>query len=217
MILLEYLISFICVIIAIVAHEMSHAYMSYFLGDPTPKETGRLSLNPLKHIDPIGFVCMLFFRVGWARPVRINSEYYKNRRLGMFLVAFAGPLMNFILALLGTIVYAIIVKINVNVLLNENLVYIFNYFILINMGLGMFNLIPIPPLDGSRIVGSFLTANAYNGYMKAERYGFIIVIGILFLDEIITGIFGITPLFDTVLDFLASGMITTIFKLFQII
>ena len=125
--------------------------------------------------------------------------------------------MNFILALLGTIVYAIIVKINVNVLLNENLVYIFNYFILINMGLGMFNLIPIPPLDGSRIVGSFLTANAYNGYMKAERYGFIIVIGILFLDEIITGIFGITPLFDTMLDFLASGMITTIFKLFQII
>ena len=217
MILIQYLISFICIMIAIIMHEMSHAYMSYFLGDPTPKETGRLSPNPLKHIDPIGFICMFLFGVGWAKPVMINSEYYKNRKLGMFLVALAGPLMNFILSIISTIILAIIIKINDNVLKNELIIYCFSSFIGLNIGLGLFNLIPIPPLDGSRIVGSMLTANAYNGYMKIQRYGFIIIFGILTLDRILAGMFGNETLFSTVIDFIYNGLITGVFKIFGLV
>ena len=99
--MIDYLYIIPCVLIAIIFHELAHGLVSYWLGDPTPKENGRLSLNPLRHIDPIGLLCLVIFRVGWAKPVVVNSQYYKNRRLGMFLVAMAGPLTNFIIANYG--------------------------------------------------------------------------------------------------------------------
>lgn len=210
MILIKYLIQMLCILVAMILHEMSHAYMSYFLGDPTPKETGRLSPNPLKHIDPIGFVCMLLFRVGWAKPVMINSEYYKKRKLGIFLVALAGPLMNFLLAIVTAFIYVIFVKFNID---NEIIIYTLQIFIILNIGLGTFNLIPIPPLDGSRIVGSFLSANAYNGYMKIQKYGFIIICVILSIDSLLASILGNNSLFSTIIEFLYSILVNGVYKI----
>jgi Zn-dependent protease len=215
--LLIYVLEMIMVLFAIILHEMAHAYTSFFLGDPTPKETGRLTPNPLKHIDVFGLVCMFLFRIGWAKPVRINSEYYKNRRVGIFLVALAGPLMNFILAILSLISATLLYKfgysfVTTNVL-GDLISYLLQYFAMINISLGIFNLIPIPPLDGSRIVGSFLSANAYIGYMKVERYGFYIVFGILTLDRILSMVTGNPTLFSQALEFVYRFLFEGILKL----
>ncbi len=215
--LLIYVLEMIMVLFAIILHEMAHAYMSFFLGDPTPKETGRLTPNPLKHIDIFGLICMFLFRIGWAKPVRINSEYYKNRRVGIFLVAFAGPLMNFILAILALVSATLLYKFGYYFVLENpfgNLIfYLLQYFAMINISLGIFNLIPIPPLDGSRIVGSFLSANAYIGYMKVERYGFYIIFGILALDRILSVVTGNPTLFSQALEFVFNFLFDGILKL----
>lgn len=204
-----YVLSLGFILIAIITHELGHAYMSYFLGDPTPKETGRLSPNPLKHIDIMGLIFMFLFRVGWAKPVMINSEYYKNRRLGIFLVALAGPMVN-ILWFLSTII--VMILINRYMPYNNLKILLINLgvtFSSINLGLALFNLIPIPPLDGSRIFGSFLSANAYIGYMRIERYGMYIIIGLMLLDRI----FNNPTLFTRLLEFIYFG----IYDLFQMI
>lgn len=215
--ILLYILEMVLVVFAIVLHEMAHAYMSHFLGDPTPKETGRLTPNPLKHIDIFGLICMLLFRIGWAKPVMINSEYYKNRRVGTFLVALAGPLMNFILAVISMLVAVLLVKFATGFVvgntLGEILFYLLQYFAMINISLGIFNLIPIPPLDGSRIVGSFLSANAYIGYMKVERYGFYIVFGLLLLDRLLSVISGNPTLFSQALEWVYTTLFNGIFNL----
>lgn len=94
--ILDYLYIIPAALIAIILHELAHGLVSSWLGDPTPRETGRLTLNPLKHLDPIGALCLVFFHFGWAKPVVINPSYYKNKKIGMTLVALAGPIMNFI-------------------------------------------------------------------------------------------------------------------------
>lgn len=215
--ILLYILEMVLVVFAIVLHEMAHAYMSHFLGDPTPKETGRLTPNPLKHIDIFGLICMLLFRIGWAKPVMINSEYYKNRRVGTFLVALAGPLMNFILAVISMFGAVLLFKFATGFVvgntLGEILFYLLQYFAMINISLGIFNLIPIPPLDGSRIVGSFLSANAYIGYMKVERYGFYIVFGLLLLDRLLSVISGNPTLFSQALEWVYTTLFNGIFNL----
>lgn len=175
-------------LIAIMMHELAHGYVSYILGDPTPKRQGRLSLNPAKHLDVVGTICLILFRVGWAKPVVINPDYYKNKRLGMFLVALAGPLINFILAFVSIIVVALIWKyvVNYTIVINIILNFLINLAI-INIGLGVFNLIPIPPLDGSKILGSFLKGKAYDIYMQIQEYGFIILFVILALSSMRSG------------------------------
>ena len=153
--LIEYLYIVPAALIAIMLHEIAHGLVSYWLGDPTPKRQGRLSLNPLKHLDPVGTICLILFHVGWAKPVVVNPDYYKKRKLGMALVALAGPLTNFIVAIVSMIIIGFILK-----FANSSLAIfdIINTFLLIlaiiNIGLGVFNLIPIPPLDGSKILGS---------------------------------------------------------------
>lgn len=215
--LIRYFLEMVLVLLAIICHEMAHAYMSYFLGDPTPKETGRLTPNPLKHIDIFGLICMFLFRIGWAKPVRINSEYYKNRRVGIFLVALAGPLMNFILAILALISATLLYKFGYSFVLENQfgnlILYLLQFFAMINISLGIFNLIPIPPLDGSRIVGSFLSANAYISYMKVERYGFYIIFGLLTLDNILSYVTGNPTLFSQTLEFVFSFLFDGILKL----
>lgn len=215
--ILLYILEMVLVVFAIVLHEMAHAYMSHFLGDPTPKETGRLTPNPLKHIDIFGLICMLLFRIGWAKPVMINSEYYKNRRVGTFLVALAGPLMNFILAVISMFGAVLLFKFATGFVvgntLGEILFYLLQFFAMINISLGIFNLIPIPPLDGSRIVGSFLSANAYIGYMKVERYGFYIVFGLLLLDRLLSVISGNPTLFSQALEWVYTTLFNGIFNL----
>ena len=176
--LTELLYSIPCILIALTVHEVAHGWMAYKLGDPTAKTMGRLTLNPLKHLDPIGTICMIFFHFGWAKPVPINSRYFKKPRRDMALTAAAGPIMNFILALFGVLVCRILTKIFVAFPAQSDFVYyiqyaaltLFSYFHMLNLSLGVFNLIPIPPLDGSRIFYIFLPQKWYFGVMKYEKY-----------------------------------------------
>lgn len=176
--LIQFLFVVPCVLIALTFHEFAHGYMAYKLGDPTAKNFGRLTLNPLKHLDPIGTICMIFFHFGWAKPVPINSRYFKKPRRDMALTAAAGPIMNFILAFFGMLVCRILTKIFVAFPAQSDFVYyiqyaaltLFSYFHMLNLSLGVFNLIPIPPLDGSRIFYIFLPTKWYFGVMKYEKY-----------------------------------------------
>ena len=212
--LLFLIIEAILILFSIIAHEMAHAYMSFFLGDPTPKETGRLTPNPLKHLDIWGLIFMLVFRIGWAKPVRINSEYYKNRRVGIFLVALAGPLTNFIIFIVALLLSVLVFKLNIDPNIKAILFNILFILASINISLCLFNLIPIPPLDGSRIVGSFLSANAYIGYMKVERYGFYIIMALLGLDSILAYSRGATPLFEKAIETIFYFFFDVILKIF---
>lgn len=147
---LEYLRSVVytlpAILLAISAHEFAHGYVSYKLGDPTPKMDGRLTLNPFAHMDLWGTLCLLLFRMGWAKPVRINTAYYKNKKKGTILVSLAGPAMNYLVALIGMLIYGLFYK------AGSSLGVWFYYLAVINVGLGTFNLIPIPPLDGSNVL-----------------------------------------------------------------
>lgn len=168
-------------LIAITLHEYAHGYVSYKLGDPTPKQMGRLSLNPLAHLDPIGTLCLVFFHFGWAKPVCVNPYYYKNPKKGMILVGLAGPLMNFILAFVSALFMAIIMK-KTGGYVGSFTYYLFNFLnvcYVLNIGLGVFNLIPFPPLDGAKIVGGLLPDHIYFNFMKYERYGQLIIFGLL--------------------------------------
>ncbi len=181
----DYLYIIPAALIAIMCHELTHGLFSYLLGDPTPKEQGRLSLNPMKHLDPIGTLCLILFGFGWAKPVMVDPRYYKNPKWGMALVALGGPLANFIIALLSGLVLTLI---QLHAPYTQTIEIIFNFFLylmLINIGLGVFNLIPIPPLDGSKIIGAVLPDNAYNQYMKYQKYGMIFILGLLILLDVL--------------------------------
>ena len=174
--LIDYLYIIPAALLAIMCHEIAHGFVSYLLGDPTAKQMGRLTLNPLKHIDPIGALSLILFRVGWAKPVMIDPRYYKNPKWGTALVSLAGPLTNFVLAIISAFLYFVIYKfINVQLILNIFLPF-FLYSTILNIGLGLFNLIPIPPLDGSKIIGAILPNQAYYQYMKYQRYGTIFML-----------------------------------------
>lgn len=177
--LLEYLFIIPCVLIALTFHEFSHGWMAYKLGDPTARNLGRLTLNPVKHLDLIGTICMILFHFGWAKPVPVNSRYFKKPRRDMALVAAAGPVMNFILSFIGAFLYCVLIAIFSRVGPTEegfalsicmSAVKLAYYFHVLNLSLGLFNLIPVPPLDGSRILYIFLPPKIYFGIMKYERY-----------------------------------------------
>lgn len=159
----------ISVIVAITFHEYAHGYISWKLGDPTPEKEKRLSLNPLNHLDLFGTICLFLFGFGWAKPVQVNPEYYKNKKQGMILTALAGPVMNFILAL----ICGMFIKLNV-------LPILFETMLTLNLGLGIFNLIPIPPLDGSKVLLGILPESLYFKFMEYERYGFLILVALLY-------------------------------------
>lgn len=161
-------------LIAIVLHEWSHGYVSYKLGDPTPKMEDRLTLNPLKHIDIIGLLFLIVARVGWAKPVIINPEYYKNKKWGTVLVSIAGPLMNFILAFFTVILMKIAIMQGLYV--GDMLVDFLVTLLSINLSLGIFNLFPIPPLDGSKIWSAFLPEDTYFKFINLGQIGMIIVL-----------------------------------------
>lgn len=171
-----YLSRIIILLVAIPVHETAHAYVSYKLGDPTAKMMGRLTLNPIKHFDPIGGLCMLLTGIGWAKPVPIDPRYYVDRKKGMALSALAGPVSNFIMAFVSMILmkftgYLYYYSSVPNWFYNVYLV--FYYMTVINITLGVFNLIPVPPFDGSRIMLLFLPERTYFEIMKYERYIFI--------------------------------------------
>ena len=127
--------------------------------------------NPAKHLDLFGTLCLILFGFGWAKPVRVDPRYYKNQKWGMALVAIAGPLANFIIAMLGGLIYALLVRYATFNPLTEIVAEFAMYLVMINIGLGIFNLIPLPPLDGSKILGAFLPERSYYQYMRYQKYG----------------------------------------------
>ncbi len=187
-----YIISAFAVLITLTIHEYSHGYAAYKLGDNTPKLMGRLTLNPIKHLDPIGAICMLFFRIGWAKPVPINTRNLKNPKRDFAIIALAGPLSNIIISFFSSFVYLLLYSIFSKVLFSseflfsvvQNTLDFFLIFHLINIGIAVFNLIPIPPLDGSRILGAFLPPRAYYKFMQHERTLYYILLGWLLLGDI---------------------------------
>ncbi len=167
---MEYIISLPGLLIAIIFHELAHGLTAYWLGDPTAKNAGRLTLNPIKHIDPVGFLFMLIFRFGWAKAVPINPSYFKNRKRDTILVSLAGVTTNFIIAIItgAVLVYAPIG----NEILAQMLVITLWY----NIMLGVFNLMPFPPLDGSKVVASLLPVKLEYYFYKYEKYFYLILI-----------------------------------------
>lgn len=165
----EFIIRSIAVLVAIIPHEMAHGFAAYLCGDETAKNDGRLSLNPLHHLDPIGTICLILFKFGWAKPVMINPNNFRNRKVGTFFVSIAGVTVNFILAIISVV---LLKHINVNKFFFELLMNIFWF----NIVLGVFNLIPIPPLDGSKLLFSFLPLKYEYYLIRYERYGYILIL-----------------------------------------
>ena len=175
-------------LISLSFHELLHGYTAYKFGDSTAKYDGRLSLNPFRHIDPIGFILMIVWQFGWAKPVMVNIRNLKNPKKDMALIALFGPVANIILAFASLLIYhplAYLFKGNVPDLLS----LFFSQLFFINLSLALFNLIPLPPLDGSKIMSSFIPLKYYFRYMEIERYGFIILI-ILILTGVVGKILG---------------------------
>ena len=187
------LLRVVAVLIAISVHEMAHGFAAYKLGDNTAKYDGRLSLNPLRHIDIYGALCLLFFGFGWAKPVMVNPNYFKNHKRDMALTALAGPLSNFLLALIGMVCLLYLSP----VLSNRYVSQFFFMFVILNISLGVFNLIPVPPLDGSKIFLSLLPRRIYYEIMRYEQFGFIVLIIALYLNVL-------DPILNTAVNFIYS-------------
>lgn len=185
-------------LLCITFHEMCHGLTALALGDPTAKRAGRLTLNPLKHVDPIGLVMLAVARVGWAKPVPINPRYFKNRRLGMAVTALAGPLSNLLLAAAATVLYAVswFYLHWQKVQWLSYAVDFFLYTVHVSVGLAAFNLLPVPPLDGSKVLFAFLPEPWYWKLLRYERYGVVAMVVLL-----------MTGALDVPLAFLRGGLL----------
>lgn len=207
--LLSLLLTIPGVIIAISFHEFAHAWMAVRLGDDTPLRQGRLSLDPLKHLDPIGILMLMFCGIGWGRPVQIDSSNFnpKYRRNGEALVSLAGPVMNFILAFVLTLIYGLILKFASDTFFiatsGKVILTMLQTAIIMNIGLGVFNLIPLPPLDGSKIFIRFMPYNVRNWIYDHEMWFYMafLVIWITNLSSII-----ITPIMNGIYQ----GIVTVV-------
>ena len=238
--LVYYLLSAIVVLISLSVHEYSHGYAAYKMGDDTAKNFGRLTLNPIKHLDPIGALCMLFFHVGWAKPVPINARNFKNPKKGFAITALAGPVSNLILGFIFAFLYLLVFALLKDVRfaskdfsyhLAENTLLFLWLFHSINIGLGLFNLLPIPPFDGSRLLNVILPPKYYFGIMKYEKYIYYGVLAwLLFGDNVayflrqlpiiysspvlytVVGIFSLSGMLSAVIEFV-SGLIISFWQL----
>lgn len=180
-------------------HELAHGLMANLLGDDTAKREGRLSLNPFAHLNPIGTVMIFLFGIGYANPVPINPRNFKNEKGGMALTAFAGPLANILMGFVSVWGYFILAKFAGNSSFGNAAAYFFLYSAQINVMLAVFNLFPIPPLDGSKILAAVLPDKIYYKYMMYERYIMIALMILLF-----------TGILDTPISFLTSKLLNFI-------
>ena len=204
------------VIIAITFHEFAHAWMADKLGDETPRMQGRLTLNPLSHLDPVGFVLLMFAGFGWGKPVQIDTRNF-NRNVsvqkGEVLVSLAGPVMNFILAILFAVIFGAVYMFASNAFFASTIgsvIYVLlKECVIMNIGLGVFNLIPLPPLDGSKIFMNLFPYNARRWIMEHEQIFYYIFLGIW-----ITGLAGI--IISPIINFLYSGLMNGILAIFRL-
>ncbi len=229
-----YILSALAALIALTVHEYSHAYAAYKMGDDTAKNFGRLTLNPIKHIDPIGAICMIFLHVGWAKPVPINMRNFKNPRKGFAITAVAGPLSNLIMAFVSALLYLLTFALLRDVvfesanfafnLANNTLLFLW-IFHSINIGLAIFNLLPIPPLDGSRLLGLVLPEKIYYTVLRHEQKIYYGVLAWLLVGDyvayalrsipliaaspvlnFIVGIFSLSDMLGTAISFISGLM-----------
>lgn len=179
--LLVLLITAAAAVVSITLHEVSHGLAALALGDPTAKRQGRLSLNPLKHLDLWGLAMLIFAKVGWARPVPVDVRYFRNPRLGMALVSVAGPLSNVLLSALAAACYtaSVFAAICLEQPWLEWVAVFFSSVFHISAGLAVFNLLPVPPLDGSKVVFGLLPRQWYFKLMRFERWGMLLLMALL--------------------------------------
>lgn len=202
------------VIIAITFHEYAHAFAADKLGDDTPRNQGRLTLNPLSHIDPVGFVLLIFANFGWGKPVQINPRNFRrdiSMSKGEAIVSIAGPVMNFILAIVFSVIYCLVYKFAGVQFIMSTLGYCIllaiQYTIILNVGLGVFNLLPLPPLDGSKIFKNFMSYNVRNWIEEHEMIFYYI-----FLVIWITGLASV--IISPVINWIYSGIFNLVALLF---
>lgn len=213
---LSLLLTLPAVIVAITFHEYAHAFAADKLGDDTPRMQRRLNLNPMSHLDPVGFVLLMFAGFGWGKPVQINPRNF-NRNVDMqkgeAIVSLAGPLMNFILAIVSAIILAAVYMLSSASFLSStvgNIIYILlQELVIINIGLGVFNLIPLPPLDGSKIFINFLPYNARRWILEHSQIFYYIFLAIW-----ITGLAGL--IISPIINLLYSGLMNGILAIFRL-
>lgn len=184
--LIELLISIIPALICISIHEMCHGIAAFKLGDRTAATQGRLSLNPLRHIDPVGLLMLVIFKFGWAKPVSVDMRNFRHPKRDMAITALAGPLSNIVLACIALVLYGALSYWLYDKEWGSTVLKLLYLIAYLSTSLGIFNLIPIPPLDGSKILFAFLPDNVYLKLMRYERYGMLLLI-ILMLSGITSG------------------------------
>ena len=176
-VLIEFALRVIPALLCITLHELSHGYVAYLLGDTTARDAGRLTLNPVRHIDPMGLLMMLIFRFGWAKPVPVNMYRFDNPKRGMAITALAGPASNVLICIVFLALYGLLyIPLYFHSVLGEAGGYLLEMLYMtayISLAMGVFNLLPIPPLDGSKVLYSVLSDEAYIKLMRYERYGMI--------------------------------------------
>ena len=168
-------------LITLTVHEYAHARMAVALGDPTPRVLGRLTLNPIAHLDPVGLIMMWLFKFGWAKPVPINPSYFKNYRQDTLIVSLAGPVSNMLLALLTAFLIVISAKMQ---LLSGGWLKVLSMTYTYNIILAIFNLVPIPPLDGSKVLASLLPVGQGRILEQMEQYGPFLLMGLVYIGVI---------------------------------
>lgn len=176
----EMILSAPAILFGLTIHEFSHGYVAWRLGDPTARAMGRLTLNPLAHLDPIGTLALFFFRFGWAKPVPIDPRFFRNPTRDMMLSSLAGPAANFLAAAVSGLALRGLLLVGAG----EFWVRLAGFFVFFNLVLCFFNLIPIPPLDGSRLLFYFLPSRIMANYIQLERYGFLILVGVIVLGNL---------------------------------
>lgn len=209
-----YILTALAVLITLTVHEFSHGYAAYKLGDTSAKDSGRLTLNPIKHIDPIGALCMLLFHFGWAKPVPVDLRNFKKPKRDFAITALAGPLSNLIFSVISAFLYLLTFKLFSGVTtdspfifaLMQNTVKFLYILHAVNIGLAIFNLIPIPPLDGSRLLAVILPERLYYKLLDNERKIYFALLGWLLLGDIVKGALLSVPFIaaNPILSFIAG-------------